>query len=137
LYVNGKHGSEEPSIEPCIQSLQALLAVAPQTYIIINALDECSKREGQHGFFALLARIHSWNIDKLHILAISGQQVDIDEGLQTLRTGTLAIVDTLVNHDIKSYIDSRLNEGRLKKWNQKSGAIDQIRRTVEGGAGGM
>lgn len=111
--------------------------MAPQTYIIINALDECSKREGQHGFFALLARIHSWNIDKLHILAISGQQVDIDEGLQTLRTGTLAIVDTLVNHDIKSYIDSRLNEGRLKKWNQKSGAIDQIRRTVEGGAGGM
>jgi len=98
-------------MEPCIQALQALLAVAPSLYIVIDALDECSEREDQHGLFALLARIHSWNIDKLHILATSRQQVDIDEGLQTLRTGTLAIVDTLVKLDIKSCIESRLNEG--------------------------
>jgi len=98
-------------MEPCIQALQALLTVAPTVYLIIDALGE---REGQHDLFALLARIHSWIIDKLHILATSRQQVDIDEGLQTLRTGTLAIVDTLVILNIKSYIDSRLNEGRLR-----------------------
>lgn len=113
------------------------MAVAPNSYIIIDALDECSEREGQYGLFALLARIHSWDIDKLPILATSRQQVDIEEGLQTLRTGKLAIVDKLVRIDIESYIDSGLNDGRLRRWHQKPGVIKKVRRTVEGGAGGM
>lgn len=61
--------------------------------------------------YSHFSHAYSWTIDKLHILATSRQQVDIDEGLQTLRTGTLAIVDTLVKLDIKSCIESRLNEG--------------------------
>lgn len=137
LFVNCKNGSEEPSMEACIQVLQALLTVAPTVYIIIDALDECSERENQDGLFVLLARIHSWNILGLHMLVTSRQQIDIDEGLRTLRTGTLAIVDTLVNHDIKSYIDSRLNEGRLNQWHQKPGVIEHIKKTLEAGAGGM
>lgn len=58
-------------MEPCILALQALFAMVPNPYIIIDALDESSEREGQLSLFALLARIHSWNIDKLHILPTS------------------------------------------------------------------
>ena len=124
-------------MEACMQVLQAVLAEASVTYLIIDALGECSEREGQHGLFALFSCIHSWNLDQLHILATSRQQADIDEALQPYRTDELAIVQALVNHDIKLYIKSRLDQGRLKKWSRHPEVVEDIKTTVESGAGGM
>ena len=126
----------ETTFNDFVQALQISLRQALSTYIVVDALDECSEIVGEGGFFALLSSIHSWNIGGLHILVTSRHQTNIDEGLCSYRTGALALEDTLVKEDIKSYIVWRLKQGAFRNWTRNADLLEEVQTTVEYGADG-
>ena len=104
-----------------------------QTFIIIDALDECKEREDLLG---LLENLMSWKAENLHVLATSRRERDIEETLESLATGQVCIQSALVNADIHIHLCSRIqNDPKLKKWPEH--VQREIEKTLMDGAHGM
>jgi len=103
------------------------------TYVIIDALDECSDREPLLG---LLEEIHGWELDDLHIIATSRPEKEIKETLEPLATNIVGLENALVEPDIRSYIRHTLGEDRrLKKWSAE--VKEEVEVALTEGAHGM
>jgi hypothetical protein len=104
-----------------------------QTFIILDALDECKEREELLG---LIGDFVNWNLETLHILATSRRARDIEETLEPLVTGQICIQNALVNADIHIHICERLqNDPKLRKW--PTNVQMEIEKTLMDGAHGM
>jgi hypothetical protein len=104
-----------------------------QTFIILDALDECKEREELLG---LLENFIDWEVESLHVLATSRRERDIEEALEPLVTGQVCIQSALVNADIYIHICERLqNDLKLRKW--PANVQTEIEKTLMDGAHGM
>lgn len=85
-----------------------------ETFIIVDALDECKEREE---LLILLKNLTSWGIEELHVLIISRRVRDIEETLESLVTGEICLQSAVVNINIYTYLFERLqNDSNLRKW---------------------
>jgi hypothetical protein len=133
LYSQNKNGQTQPSTDALIAVLKSILQAFDQSFIIMDALDECSDREELLSF---INGVIDWKVGKLHILATSRKETDISEVLDPLITEQIPIQNDLVNADIRLYIQERLqNDTRLKKWPEKIRM--EIETTLMNGAHGM
>lgn len=106
------------------------------TYIILDALDECAERDE---LLTDLEEVASWEDANLHVLATSRREKDIEEALTPLSEARnrISIQSALVNADIRTYIHDRLQTDRkLKRW-QKYPKVqleieDTLMRKVDG-----
>lgn len=84
------------------------------TYILLDALDECTDRED---LFKFIEAIINWNIDNLHVLATSRKENDVTTALEPLVSCQLCIQSALVDADIRVHVLERLsNDRELKMW---------------------
>lgn len=114
LYSNSQDGQQQPKTDEVVATLESFLEESRETYIILDALDECTDREE---ILALIREIHGNKTRKLHILATSRRKRDIEEALERLNTGQVRIQDAQTRQDIQLYIRKRLdNDTMLKKW---------------------
>lgn len=105
---------KQPTIEKMVFILSQMLKSFKATYIVLDALDECTDREDLLQFIEALM---GWNIDKLHVLTTSRKENDIAASLETLVTCQLCIQSALVDADIRVHVLERLsNDPKLKKW---------------------
>ncbi len=132
LYSQNKDGQTQPSTDALIAVLEIIFQAFDQSFIIIDALDECSDRQE---FLSFINGIIDWKVGKLHILATSRKETDISEVLDPLITEQISI-QNLVNADIRLYVQERLrNDTKLKKWPDKIRM--EIETTLMDGAHGM
>jgi Cdc6-like AAA superfamily ATPase len=120
-------GGARPSYEAILRVLKEMILEFPQIYIILDALDECEDRKE---LLDTLEYIHSWNIDKLHILVTSRKERDIEKSLESLidPSKMICLQTEVVDLDIQAYIRQRLsNDKGLEKWRKD----DQIREEIE------
>ena len=114
-------------------TLQDILGGFPQVFIILDALDECKEREELLG---IIEGIINWKLKKLHILATSRMEREIEETLEPLATRQICIQSAIINADIQTYIGKRLqNDSKLRKWPASVQA--EIEKTLMDGADGM
>jgi hypothetical protein len=98
-----------------------------ETFIILDALDECNDR------MELLTNIEEmvgWNEEKLHMLATSRRERDIEERLEHIlgEEERICIQSVLVNADIRAYVHDRLQTDRsLKRWHK----IPEVQKEIE------
>ncbi|KAH6662712.1 ankyrin repeat-containing domain protein [Halenospora varia] len=110
-----------------------MLGEFEETFIILDALDECKEREE---LLLLLESLNSWGIEKLHVLATSRRERDIEETLESLVTSKICLQSALVNVDIGTYLFEQLQDDpKLKKWS--ANVRVEIKRTLMDGAQGM
>jgi hypothetical protein len=64
-----------------------IIKAFPHTYIIFDALDECSEREELLAFLSVMA---DWKMDKLHVLITSRQLTQSEQVLDALGAQRLA-----------------------------------------------
>ena len=103
------------------------------TYILLDALDECTDRKDLLEFIEVL---RDWNIDNLHILATSRKEKDIARSLEPLVTCQLCIQSALVDADIRIHVLDRVStDPNLKKW--PVGIQEEIKDALTKGANGM
>jgi hypothetical protein len=116
-----------------VLTLQHIFRNFDQSFIILDALDECKEREELLG---LIETIVNWKLEMLHLVATSRRVNDIEETLTPLTTGQICIQSALVDADIYIYIRERLqNDLILRKWPKN--VQMEIEKTIMEGANGM
>jgi hypothetical protein len=121
---------QQPTTDDIVLTLQDMLGDFRQSFIILDALDECTERE------ELLGLIVNWKLEKLHILVTSRRENDIEDTLTPLITGQICIQSALINADIHVHIRERLQNDRKLRKLPKDMQIE-IEKTLMDGANGM
>ena len=133
LFARSQDGRQQPTSDALTLTLQHMVEDFQQTFIIVDALDECKERED---LLQLIENIVNWKLEKLHILATSRRERDIEEALEPLITGQICIQSALVNADIHIHLCERLrNDPKLRKW--PANVQMEMEKTLMEGAHGM
>jgi len=114
LYSRNRDGAWQPTTEALVAALRDIVYRFQHTYIVLDALDECSER-GE--LLSLIEEIIDWKIETLHLLATSRKEQDIDDCLSSRVSNEIDIQSTLVDADIRVHVRDQLRKDRkLKKW---------------------
>ncbi|XP_014554045.1 hypothetical protein COCVIDRAFT_106056 [Bipolaris victoriae FI3] len=125
-------------------SLRALLELIPQViqqfthvYVVLDALDECTKRQE---LMDMLEMVAGWQLDNLHLLMTSRKERDIESSLEIYikEEYTICLQKDVVDGDIQRYVQRRLSDDKnLAKWNKDTAIRQEIEATLMHGARGM
>jgi hypothetical protein len=125
----------EPSLHEWIVGLRSVLEMTGQSYILIDALDECpvANNERQE-LMELLKTIHSFSLPNVHILATSRKERDIEQALTPIVSiPPVGIQNADVDADVCTFVRNQLSsDPLLKNWPQSiQGEIEQklVRRS--------
>ena len=132
LYNQCSQGTMQPTLESLIVTFHAFLLRLDDTYVIIDAMDECTDRETM---LNMITQILSWKTN-VRILATSRKEEDIYESLQSLTTQQISIESSLVDADIRTFISQKLrNDSKFKRLPPE--IHSEIETTLVKGAHGM
>ncbi|KAH0545421.1 hypothetical protein FGG08_000562 [Glutinoglossum americanum] len=132
LYSCHQYGQQYLTTQELMDTLKGMIENFHQTYVIIDALDECAER-GK--LLVLVEEMARWDIRELHILATSRKEIDIEEALEPLVTHQICIQGELVNADIELHIRERLRHDPKLKWPLE--IQEEIQEALVKGAQGM
>jgi hypothetical protein len=114
MYQKCGNGQQQPSDEAIQSLLLKTINDGGTKYIVLDALDECADRED---FLQFLCGIVAAKPIDLRMIATSRRERDIEERLGSIATYNINIRSTVVDEDIRIYIQDRLaNDQKLKKW---------------------
>ena len=106
-----------PTEDELLNVLKELLYSFHQTYIVIDALDECDDYDWLFG--QVIQVLHSWDVSHLHILVTSRKEQHIVNTMQGCATTEICLVSELVGSDITSYVHSAVGKDpRMRRWGQ-------------------
>ena len=128
---------KSPSTGQLPNMLREMIENLMQSYIVIDALDECND---QDELLKVLTKIASWDLDHLHLLVTSRPEPDIKYSLEQIVEGNnrICLQTELVDADILKYVHHRLSKDRkLQKFQQDPEAQRQIETKLAEGAQGM
>jgi hypothetical protein len=134
-YKNCGSGTTLPSRDVVQQICSSALQHLPEkeTFIIIDALDECNEISQVAGW---LKKLLTAGGGRLHVLITSRDKPDITGHLSRIPQQEVIYLDNFTNADIKLYINSRMMEfGSLMLWSKE--IQSDIRESLLAGAGGM
>ena len=137
LYSSCNGGQRQPDTDTLLMSLKEVIESFEETYLILDALDECSAREQ---LFESIKTIKEWGTSHLHMLLTSRQVEDIEEFLEPFMDSRdmIPIQSDLVDNDISSYIHERLQKDKgLKRWQNKPRLQEEIKKKLTEKADGM
>jgi hypothetical protein len=118
LFSSCNSGQQQPSLHALVEVMQQIIQDFPHVYIVLNALDKCSKRTE---LTDILKTIAAWRLKNLHILITSHKEQDIKSSLETIidQQNIICLQSKLVDRDIQKYIQQRLsNNKKLGKWGE-------------------
>lgn len=135
LYTSCVKGQRQPTTEALLEILRELVEDHQSVFLLIDALDECNERDE---LLSTLNLIAGWRLG-MHILVTSRRESDIVETLSQIGPNNVSIQSTLVNNDIRAYVQERLNnDPKLRRhWKKNELIRDEIETTLMEKAGGM
>ena len=137
LFSSCKNGQRHPSLDAFLEVLQQIIQEFTQSYIILDALDECANRAELMG---VLKSMVGWGHENLHILVTSREVRDIESSLERFvdNQNTVCLQSELVDKDIHTYICQRLSDDdNLRRWQKDHDIRQKIEDTLMKGARGM
>jgi hypothetical protein len=133
LYQSCHDGRSQPSVESLQSVLLTVLESFDDAYIVLDALDECAKR---NDVLKWIEEMTSWRKGKLHLLATSRPEEDIANRLRLLSPVNVYLEQDLITCDVKRYIDCILDDDvAFDRWNSQIKA--NIKSKLLERAGGM
>ena len=122
-----------PTEDELLGMLRKLLQCFKQTYVVIDALDEC---DDYNQVFDRVKTIHGWQLSCLHLLVSSRREQKIIEIMEQCTPTEVCLSTEVVSSDIISYIHSAFRKDhRLKRLNLT--LQEHIKRVLINGANGM
>ncbi|KAF2675916.1 ankyrin [Lentithecium fluviatile CBS 122367] len=113
LFEQHHNGFQQPSVNALIEALNGTLEDVDQTYLVIDALDECSERSD---LLDIVEKVAGWRLN-LNVLATSRCESEIEETFMRTDCEHLRLEGAQVNEDIRQYVHQRMARERwLKKW---------------------
>jgi hypothetical protein len=99
-----------------MDALQSMIQDLPQSYIMLDALDECTQRAELMEIFETMV---GWKVPNLHLLVTSRRERDIESSLEGFvgPQNSICLQSEVVDKDIQRYVQQRLSDDkRLRKW---------------------
>ncbi|KAK2734051.1 hypothetical protein FQN55_002919 [Onygenales sp. PD_40] len=132
--LHTRHADTTP---PCrkelMDTLHEMVANCSNTYIVLDALDECTESRELVG---LIQDIFEWNIDTLHLMLTSRKEKLIDDSFQNFVRTRICLESTLVDDDIQLHIQKQMEEEpRFRKLSMEDRLT--IERTLAAKSNGM
>jgi hypothetical protein len=126
----------EASQEELLQALRDTLELLPATFMVLDALDECSS---WGALFEIIEEMQKWNNATLRMILTSRNEVAIEEELEDIvpPDDRICLESHLVDIDIKTYVQERLAHKSFKRWQSNSKIQDEMKRTLGQKAHGM
>ncbi|KAF8505145.1 hypothetical protein JB92DRAFT_762924 [Gautieria morchelliformis] len=134
LFSRKGDGKQSPSSEELESTLKSIIGTFKNdVYIVFDALDECPDRPE---FLKLIKEIQGWNFDKLHLLATSRYEQDIEKTLRDLVSHQVPMDESLVDGDIQVYVSRQMNDDpKFIRYSEEK--RETIKITLLDGAHGM
>ena len=133
LYKQCSNGIQRPSQEDLIKTLVSLLTESHQTYLILDALDECSERKQ---LLTSLRTIIQTTSVHANVLVTSREEQDISEGLQGIILESVSLECGGLDSDIERHIHKCLEND--SDWQKDTSKVKQeIQEALVKGAHGM
>jgi len=133
LYQSCHDGKSQPSVQSLQSVLLTILESFDDIYIILDALDECARR---NDVLRWIKEMTSLRKGKLHLLATSRPEEDIAKHLRLLDPDHVYINQDMTTRDVKRYIDCILDgEDGFDRWNDEIKA--NIKSKLLESVGGM
>lgn len=134
-------GSRQADPEQLYKLFHAQLAQAGETWLVLDAVDECTTRNGSaiQGLLEWLKQLHCER-DNLHLLLTSRPESDIETAIKawTQQQAMVPIQGDNVSEDIDAYIEGTItHDTRLSRWRERPDVQDKIRTELSTKAGGM
>ncbi|KFZ24288.1 hypothetical protein V502_01228 [Pseudogymnoascus sp. VKM F-4520 (FW-2644)] len=137
LYSSCDKGNRQPSLDALMNVLQQMLLEFPQSYLILDALDECADRAE---LLSILEQIAGWQLEEMRVLVTSRKERDIESSLDEIvnRECIICLQHQVVDKDIQTYVRQRLsNDKGLKKWQKDVKIRQEIEIALMEGSRGM
>jgi hypothetical protein len=137
LFLGCGDGQQQPPLHSLLQVTSQVMQHFTHVYIVLDALDECTKRQD---LMDMLETVAAWQHTNMHLLMTSRKERDIESSLESYIGGedSISLHNDIVDEDIHRYILQRLSEDRtLAKWNKDAVVRQEIETTLMQGARGM
>lgn len=137
LFSTSNEGQRYPLLKSLLGVLYQIIEDFPRSYIVLDALDECTD---QPELMDILEQIVGWHFDKIHILVTSRKEQNIESSLQTIipQENMICLQHGVIDRDIQAYIQQRLdNDKGLQKWQKDLHVRQEIETKLMRGACGM
>jgi hypothetical protein len=112
------NGYQTSSSKGLLDMLRILVCEQKETYIVLDALDECNDAHGNRSeLLKILKTMKAWQLPSLHILITSRREVDIMNTLPwTVGTSRdISLQDDVVDVDIQSFVAHELQQTKWAK----------------------
>jgi len=135
LYQECRHG-QQPFTSSLIEIILLLLAnSSAQTFLVIDALDECGAESERVDLLETLEVLVK-DSKVLRLFVTSRKEKDIERSLEPLFDGTIGLEENVIQSDIDRYVRSMLdNDVDLRRWDEETKSL--IKRTLVEYADGM
>jgi len=136
-FLSSYENDRQPTLDALLELMQQIIRGLPQSYIILDALDECNDRTELMNILETLCR---WQLENLHLLLTSRRERDIESSLECFidKQNIIGLQSQVVDKDIRSYVRHRLsNDKSLSKWQKDSTVGQEIEIALMNGAHGM
>ena len=137
LFGSCEDGQRQPSVEALLDILRQVCDESPATFIVLEALDECTDRDE---LMTIINALAEWRLERLHILVTSRKERDIEASLESIvvKSNMISLRDSIVDQDIQRYVRHRLSVDKsLKKWQKDPEICNEIEVALMNGARGM
>ncbi|KAH8727306.1 ankyrin repeat-containing domain protein [Phaeosphaeriaceae sp. PMI808] len=137
LFSSCENGQRRPTLDALLEVIHKMISEFRQSYIILDALDECADRTE---LMDILETMTAWQLQNLHLLVTSRWERDLESSLKAFmdRQNTICLESQLVDKDIRRYVRQRLSDDKsLTKWQKDPAIRQEIEIALTNGAHGM
>jgi hypothetical protein len=116
LYEKCHNAQQEPTLDDLREVVFSLLDDSDQTFLIVDALDECNP-EDRENFFKIFFENRAPRADNLSLLMTSRQEAEIDLALKDAVTHNISIESATVDADVRIHVNKVISKHpKLMKW---------------------
>ena len=137
LYSGCAKDGRQPTTVELLAVLKDVIEGFQETFIILDAMDECKDREE---LLQDIQKLAAWKIGNLHVLATSRKEKEIEDSFEYLVKDEerIGLQSALVDDDIRAYVHERLlTDQQLKRWRNRPDIQKEIETTLMAKADGM
>ncbi|KAK8113552.1 hypothetical protein PG984_014078 [Apiospora sp. TS-2023a] len=138
LYSTCSFGGHQPSLSSLCTIFQDMIQQAEEVWIVLDALDECPKRndESAGGLLSWIHRLRHAGLN-IHLLVTSRPEQDIKAAIEKFKYAPqiINLQSDLVKNDINAYIRTRTRE--MERWKTHPGVQREIEVALIEKADGM
>ena len=130
-----------PSLRLLCGVLLQMIEQVKEVWIILDALDECTTREGESkvGLLSWMEEVRNLEKGNVHLLATSRSSSDIESRVSKFpEANVVPIQENFTTADIRTYIRARFDrDERLRKWRNNNALREKVEATLTEKGSGM